>query len=314
MPKQNKGMRPFWSGTISFGLVTIPVAMYPATRSAQALSLRMLSPDGTPLSRIYVCPDHDEPVDADEIVRGYETEDGRYVRVEDEELERLAPEKSRDIDLRQFVDRDQIPLLYFDRLYFLAPASESTKAYRLLAESLEDRRTAGIATFVLRGNEHVVAILSEGGVLRAQLLRFEDEVRSPVSIGMGEPEQANKRDVDALRKIIRGRTRKDLDEEALVDETAEKLRQVAAEKAKAGKDVVKQGSRKRRRGTGEDVEVIDLVQVLQRSLKGKKKRRGRELSQEPKDVLYEKAQDLGIRGRSSMSKTELAEAIERATA
>src|SRR5207248_7073669 len=120
--------------------------------------------------------------------------------VTDEELERLAPEKSRDIDLRRFVEAEAIPPMYFERSYFLVPAGGSAKAYRLLAATMEETHRAGIATFVMRGKEYLVAILSENGILRAETLRFSDEIRSPEDVGLPE---APKNAIDKARDFER---------------------------------------------------------------------------------------------------------------
>ena len=185
------GARPFWSGTITFGLVSIPVYLYPAHRSVRS-SFRLLSPKGVPLSRRYFSAKSGKDLDDDEIVRGFEVATDKYVVVTDEELERLEPEKTRDIDLRRFVDKDEIPPIYFEHAYLLAPAGASVKAYQLLAETMERRGRAGIATFVMRGKEYLVAILAEKGILRAETLRFSDEVRSPQQIGLPRPERVRK--------------------------------------------------------------------------------------------------------------------------
>ena len=116
--------RAFWSGTLSFGLVSIPVELLPAHRASRG-SLRMIDADGTPLARRYHCPADEQPVAPDHITRGYELDSGKIVVVTDEELEALAPKKSREIDLRRFVDRDSIDPLYFQRSYFLAPGAGS---------------------------------------------------------------------------------------------------------------------------------------------------------------------------------------------
>jgi len=152
--------RAFWSGTITFGLVSVPVDLYPAAREERS-SLRMLDEEGTPLRRQYWCPKEERPLDSDEIVRGVEVEDGKWVTVSDEELEALEPEKTRDISLQRFVPRDDLPPAYFETGYVLTPAGRSTKAYKLLAAAMEESKRAGIATFVLREREHVVAILAE---------------------------------------------------------------------------------------------------------------------------------------------------------
>src|SRR6185295_11854830 len=155
---------PFWSGTISFGLVSVPVNLYPAARANRS-SLRMLGPDGQPLARKYYAEKTGKDLDADDTVRGYEVGDNKFVIVTDEELERLAPEKTRDIDLKQFVPADSIPPTHFERGYFLVPAAGSQKAYKLLAETMDKSELAGIATFVMRGKEYLIAIFSDHGIL-----------------------------------------------------------------------------------------------------------------------------------------------------
>src|SRR5919206_2016168 len=144
-----RAARPFWSGTLTFGLVSVPVDLYPGTRTNRA-PLRMLGPKGEPLSRRYFSQKTNADLEDDEMIRGYEIEKDKYIPVTDEELERLAPESSRDIDLRRFVDLQSIPPLYFDRSYFLAPSEGSEKAYKLLSETMEKSDLAGIATFVMR--------------------------------------------------------------------------------------------------------------------------------------------------------------------
>ncbi len=138
----------------------MPVSLFPAARSSRT-SLRMLGPDGRPLARKYFAEKTGKDLDVDEVVRGYEVTKDKFVIVTDDELERLAPEKTRDINLKQFVPADSIPPIYFERGYFLTPAAGSQKAYKLLAETMEKSELAGIATFVMRGKEYLVAIFSE---------------------------------------------------------------------------------------------------------------------------------------------------------
>src|SRR5690348_10120784 len=135
----------------------------------------MIGPEGRALSRRYYSSKTDRELSGADIVRGYEIKKNKFVVVSDEELEKLAPEKSRDIDLKRFVDIDSISPMYFEHAYFLAPASASVKAYRLLAEVMEKTKQAGIATFVMRGKEYLVAIVAENGILRAETMRFADE-------------------------------------------------------------------------------------------------------------------------------------------
>jgi len=137
----------------------------------------MLGPDGQPLARKYFAENTGKDLDADDVVRGYDVGKEKYVIVTDEELERLAPEKTRDIDLKQFVPAESIPPTHFERGYFLVPAAGSQKAYKLLAETMDKSELAGIATFVMRGKEYLIAIFSDNGILRAETMRFADELR-----------------------------------------------------------------------------------------------------------------------------------------
>lgn len=260
------GPRPFWSGTISFGLVSIPVDLYAATRPA-GVHLRMLGPDGGPLRRTYVCPEEDgAPLEQDDLVRGYTLEGGEVVVVTEEELEGLAPEKSRDIDLRRFVPREELDPLRFERAYLLGPAGESTKAYRLLAATMEETRRAGIATFVMRGKEHLVAIFADRGLLRAETLRFADEVRSPDEVGLPEPPA--KVEATLARRLARATEalcEEELPISALRDEHAAKVQALAQEKRGRGEGVVQVEEVAPAGGGGGD-EGVDLLQLIQRSL------------------------------------------------
>ena len=229
--------RSFWSGTITFGLVSIPVSLYPANRS-DGVAMRMVSPEGVPLERRYFCPKHKKELDWDEIVRGYEVEKGEFVAVTDEELERLAPERTRDIDLRRFVNLDEVDPIYFERAYFLTPAGNSTKAYRLLAQTMEETERAGIATFVMRGKEYLVAILAENGILRAETMRFADEVRAPEDVGLPEPAKPKPATVKKMETQINKLAKRTFSEEELADESAEKLLKLVRKKEKSGADVV----------------------------------------------------------------------------
>lgn len=235
--KARRRARPFWSGTLTFGLVNIPVELFPANRSATT-SLRMLDADGTPLSRRYYCERHQRDIHAEHIVRGFRVKENDYVVLRDEELEAIEPRKTRDIDLRQFAPADEIPPLLFEHAYFLIPVGKSTKAYRLLAEVLEQSGQVGIATFVMRTKEHLVAILAENGILRAETLRFADEVREPSEVGLPEPTKVNKKRVAEYEKAMRKLMKEDIDTDHLRDEYAAGLRQLAERKYKRGEDVV----------------------------------------------------------------------------
>lgn len=260
-----RAARPFWSGTLTFGLVSVPVDLYPGNRTNRA-PLRMLSPEGEPLSRRYVSQKSGKDLDNQDMVRGYEIEKDRYVIVTDEELERLAPEQSRDIDLRRFVPLAQIPPLHFDRSYFLAPSEGSEKAYKLLAETMDKEDLAGVATFVMRGKEYLVAIFPENGILRAETMRFADEIRSPKQVDLPEKKKVSAAAVKRFEKVIEKHSHKSLSLEELKDEQTEKLLKLVEKKRKQHKDIVEVEVPEREEG-----KVIHLMAALKKSLAGKRK-------------------------------------------
>lgn len=264
--REAASVRPFWSGTISFGLVSIPVNLFPATRESR-VSLRMLGPDGEPLKREYVGGESGKELDPSETARGFETETGKVVTVTNEELERLAPDKSRTIDLRLFVPQEEISPLYYERAYFLTPGDNTAKAYRLLAEVMERKKRVGIATFVMRGKEHLVAILSEGGILRAETLRFANEVRSPAAIGLPKNGKAPEDKIRKFESAIKKLEKKTLGVQELRDEYADAMLKLIDQKKKKHKNVVESEASPQRN----PAQVVDLMEVLKSSLgRGKK--------------------------------------------
>ena len=331
--------RPFWSGVIAFGLVSLPVSLFPANRG-RALALKMVDANGTPLKRRYFCEQEQKALSGDEIVRGYEAEKGAYVVVEDKELEALAPEKSQEIDLKRFVSLADINPIYFERAYFLVPDEGANKAYRLLARSMEEEQRAGIATFVMRGKEYLVAIMAERGILRAETLRFHDEIRAPADIGLPERQHAPEESVRRMQDAMRALAADSLDRDVLSDHYVQQVQARVQQKLKTGKDVVK-APEEQAEEYDEESNVIDLMQVLKERLRGepearqsppaapasappsrRQPRRGngrrhaadddaqaKELAGATKDELYERAKALHIPGRSTMSKQQLIEAL-----
>jgi len=226
----------------------------------------MLGPEGEPLARRYYSQKSGRDLDQEEMVRGYEIDKEKYVIVTDEELERLAPEQSRDIDLRRFVDLESIPPLYFDRSYFLVPSEGSEKAYKLLSETMEKEGLAGIATFVMRGKEYLVAIFPENGILRAETMRFADELRSPKDIGLPEKKKLSAAAVKKFEKIIAKNSDRHLSLKDLKDEKTAQLLKLVEKKRKQHKDVVEVEEPERDEG-----KVVDLMEVLKKSLAAKRK-------------------------------------------
>ena len=240
----------------------MPVSLFPANKSNHA-SLRMLSAEGEPLSRRYYSEKTERDLDADQIVRGYEIKKDKYVVITDDELERLAPEKSRDIDLKRFVPADSIPPVYFERGYFMTPDKGSEKAYRLLAETMEKGGKAGLATFVMRGKEYLVSIFAEHGILRAETMRFPDELRSPADVGLPKKSKVSPAMVRKFEKLISSKSKKQLSARKLEDQQTERLLKLVKKKGAHRKNVVEVETEKHAEG-----KVIDLMAVLKKSLVG----------------------------------------------
>jgi DNA end-binding protein Ku len=320
--------RAFWSGTLTFGLVSVPVDLYPAVRSRRT-ALRTLGADDQPLVRRYFCSLDLKPLGQDDIVRGYENDDGSFTIVADEELDALAPRKSRDIDLRRFVKREEIPRQLLERPYVLAPAGDSTKAYHLLAETMERSGKAGIATFVMRGKEYLAAIFAEGGSLRAVTMRFASELRTPDDIGLPSVHRAPADRRQEMERALAELTEDELDLKLLDDEYASALRELAEAKRDAGRDIVEIEDVPAD-DDQESADVIDIMAVLKERMGGAARKPARAqgaraerpaptqaagddaLADMSKKELYERAKKLGLSGRSGMSREALIAALRKA--
>ncbi|MDB5196750.1 MAG: hypothetical protein JWP88_1121, partial [Flaviaesturariibacter sp.] len=169
--------RPIWSGTISFGLVNIPVKLVSAVQTEE-LDLHMLSKkDQAPIRYARIDTKTDKEVDWKDIVKGYEYAKGKFVIVEDEDFEKASPQKSKSIDIVQFVKAEEIDPIYFEKPYYILPAKGGEKTYGLLLKALEKAGTVGIAEFMLRNREHVCAIKPYKNVLMLDQMRYEDEIK-----------------------------------------------------------------------------------------------------------------------------------------
>ena len=262
-------VRSFWSGTITFGLVSIPVDLLAAARPRRK-SMKLVDDEGHPLGRRYYCPKDDKILDGKDLVRGYETESGKMVVITDEEFESAAPEKSRDIELKRFVPVDAIPPSFFERPYFLAPDERAGKAYSLLAQTMASTGKAGIGSFVMRSHEYLLAILSDNGMLRAEVLRYAKEVRTPATIGLPKPGKADAKQVRELAKEIDSLSEDRLAMSEMEDIEAGALLKLAQRKAKAGKSVIAMEALEDLDDDGAaGGEVIDLMEILRKSLGAK---------------------------------------------
>jgi len=169
-------MQSIWSGTISFSLVAIPVQLVRAVEPGR-VSFRLLhAKDYSPLSRRMFCPREEKMVEPEDIVRGYEMGPDKYITVTDEELESVSPERSRTVEIVEFVDLPDIDSIYYDHPYYLVPSKGGEKAYQLLAEVMHRTNKAGLAKFVMGEREYLVAIINIEGALSLITLHYSEEI------------------------------------------------------------------------------------------------------------------------------------------
>ena len=307
--------RPFWSGTISFGLVTIAVEMLSGVRQREE-GLRWVDADGNGIRRVYYCPRDGQEVCEDDLARAYETDDGELVPLTEDELDEAAPEATREIALRRFVDREDLPLLHMERSYYLLPKGDAPRPYHLLAQTMETLGRAGLATLVMRGKEHLVAVLADRGVLRAQMLRFADAVRSARTVGLEQPAVPSDEALGRMGAAIESLRHDHLDEDTLSNPDEHSIREAAMRKFSDDQDVLR-AERSVSNPSAGSGNTIDLITVLKERLAaslgvGAPRASASELKELTKDALMERARAAQIRGRSSMNKDELVAALREA--
>lgn len=266
-PSIGQGVRPTWSGTITFGLVSIPVDLLAAVRPRQT-AMKLIDKEGHALGRQYRCSKEGKVLDNDDLVRGYETEDGKMVVITDEEFRSVAPEMSADIRLRNFVPVDQIPPVYFQKSYFLSPSGKSATAYNLLAATMKRTGRAGIGSFVMRGHEYLVAIVADNGLLRADTLRYADEIRSPGDIGLPARVKPPSKLATQFIREIEELKRNELSLAELEDKESEELQALVKAKKRSSGNIIHQPDleAEEAEAPGQSAQIIDLTEILRRSL------------------------------------------------
>jgi DNA end-binding protein Ku len=195
-------MRPIWKGSISFGLVNIPVRLFPAT-DEETLDIQMLDDrDHTRVRYKRVSEATGKKVPFEHIVKCFELENGEYVVLSDEEIQNASPQKSAKIDILEFVDEAQISSLYFDRPYYLEPEKSAAKAYALFRDALAQSGKVGIAQFVLRNREHLCALKAQDGVLVLNTLRFADGIRPTADLAIPHGQKIGEKEVSMAARLI----------------------------------------------------------------------------------------------------------------
>lgn len=266
-------VRPVWKGQLRLSLVSIPVEMYSATNSSSTISFRQIhKPSGKPVRYEKVVPGIG-PVDADDIWKGYEVESDEYVLIEPDEIDRIKLETKKTLELVQFVDITDIPPIYFDKPYFLAPTDELAEdAFRVVRDALAQSRKAGLGQLAMRGREYLVAVRPCGSGLLLETLHYEQEIRKtdPFFSSISK-KKADKELLEVASNLIEKKSAP-FDASAFKDRYADAIRQLVADKSKGRKSrvAVESGSS---RPKGDNV--VDLMSALKKSLEdsgGSKKR------------------------------------------
>ncbi|HEX8050465.1 MAG TPA: Ku protein [Solirubrobacterales bacterium] len=231
--------RAIWSGTISFGLLNVPVRMYSAVARRNIALREIRESDSARIKHRRVAEGTDEEVPYENIVKAYELSPGQYVPLSKDEMAALAPEKTRAIDVQDFVDIEEIDPMYFDSPYYLGPADGAEKAYSLLAAAMESSGKAAISRFVFRNKEHLSAIRASEGVLTLTTMRFHDEVVPPSELDDALPDKkpkVAKREREMAEQLIDSLST-EFDPDSYRDEYREQLLALIEQKAE-GKEIV----------------------------------------------------------------------------
>jgi DNA end-binding protein Ku len=301
--------RAIWTGSISFGLVNVPVRMYSAIDDHDVRFHLLHEKDDSRIGYEKVCKKEGKPVPDDEIARGYEVSEGTYVYLTDDDLEAAAGEHYRSIDIQDFVDVDDVDPIYFERSSYLGPAEGGEKPYALLVRAMEESGLVGIATYVMRDRQQLGCLRVRDGMIVLEKMFFADEIRptkgiAPRRTSVAKQELAMALDlVERFRSAFEPKKYEDTYREALLD---------VIDRKRKGKDVHVEPE-------GEEQErPADLLEALRASVeahgqRGRSRRNGRNgnLGALSRDELERRARSAGIRGRSKMTKRELAKALER---
>ncbi len=247
------------SGTISFGLVSIPVRMYTAASSANVSFNQLHGVCGSRIRQQTFCPKCNRTVERAELVRGYEFAKDQYVQVKDEELKGLEGEASKIIDITEFVPLTEVDPIYFEKTYYLGPDKGGEKAYRLLSDAMDKAGQVALAKFVMRGKESLVLIRAAQNGLMLHTMYFADEVRNFDEVDKGESAKIKEGELDLALQLINGLASETFSPERYVDEYRHRVLEMVNKKVEGQEITVSEPAAPR-------AQVIDLMEALKESL------------------------------------------------
>jgi DNA end-binding protein Ku len=298
--------RAIWSGAISFGLVNVPVRMYSAVSEHNLHFNYVHVKDGSRIGYEKVCKKEDKPVPDEEIAKGFEW-DGEYVVMSDEDFEAAsAREDARTIDIKDFVDYDQIDPIYFERTYLLGPGDGAEKVYALLTKAMEESGLAAIAKYVMRDKQNLGCLRVREGLITLEKMYFGDEIRPVDEIKPDKSVTVDKPELEMALDLV-DRLKSDFEPGRYHDTYRDTLCEIIKQKRKGGTISPPEEDK--------PADVPDLMAALQASIDrsgsgGRKEdSRNGELDGLSKDELYRRAKAADVPGRSDMSKEELVEAL-----
>ena len=253
--------RAIWKGSISFGLVNIPIALYPATRREEFKFRLLRKTDLSPVNYKRVAEKDGKEVPWDQIVKGYEYEKGKYVVLKDEDFQRVDVEATQTVDIQDFVELDEIDPIFFYKPYYLEPQKGGDKAYALLRDALKDSKKVGVAKVVIKTREYLAGVKPEDGALVLELMHFADELADTTKLHIPKKVEIGKREMTMAKSLIDSMSSK-WNPEKYKDDYREALMEVIEEKVESGGKEIEEKPKKAPKPT----KVIDLVSVLQKSL------------------------------------------------
>jgi len=256
--------RAIWKGSITFGLVNIPVGLYSAETRDEIHFKLLDSKTKSPIHYKRVSEESSKEVSWEDTVRGYEFSPGKFVVLSDEDLKRAAPEATQTIDIVDFVDIDEISPLYFDKPYYLGPDKKGAKAYALLREVLRRTKKVGIAKVVIRTRQYLSAVVARGDVLTLELMRYAHELRDPSELDVPKgKEGVSERELDMAERLVEGMVDA-WDPEKYKDDYRRDLMKMIEERAKAGDLEASPEPAPKPKPRGDNV--VDLMALLKRSV------------------------------------------------
>ncbi|HSE61105.1 MAG TPA: Ku protein [Candidatus Saccharimonadales bacterium] len=255
-------MRPLWNGSISFGLINIPVRMYSGTNPREGIDLDMLhNKDHGKIRYARICTKDGDEVEWDDIVKGYEYQDGEYAVFTAKDLDSLDAEKSQTIDIKQFVDEPDIDVRYFEKPYYLEVQKGGDKAYALLREALKKSGKVALAEFVMHQREHIAVIKPLGRALILEQMRYPSDLREPGELSFPTDKDVTEKELEMALKLVKQETRPFVPED-LHDTYTEELEELIKAKTKGKKPAKPQKTEPAAATTQ------DLMSALKASLKG----------------------------------------------